>query len=317
MEDIFVPKSASEDAVVGPLHTVTYLTADKEKVGEIFQAGYGLEGEAWVKPTTQQFEKLNPYFGFEAEDRWEVCTFSKTGEGANIQVRVINVDAGKPLVRPAHEGLYVGGATLSFPVADLRAHEKLMASIGVDSTIGVKEMEFTSPEGETYISAEIVYKAPDNVFVMGVTRPGIFVPTGPIDPETGIGGPSYSARCVNVADKTVDFFNDVMGYEIRRDVEFVVGEKSAIIMPEGTTERFIQGFAAGASTGYVVLMDHGDATKQSPAPSFGPPNRGLGIWSFSAKNIDDVYRRAKAFDAEILSAPDYVQSPFCLIVKRF
>lgn len=314
-EDIFIPKSSPSDAIVGPLHTVTYVTADKAGLERIFREGYGLDASQWMTSSPDALKTLNPYFGFEEDDTWEVCAFKKSGEGANIQVRVIYVHRETPLVRPAHEGLYTGGATLSFPINDLRAHEKVMAGIGVESTIGVKEMEFTSPAGETYISAEIVYKAPDNIFVMGVTRPSIFVPTGPVDPETGMGGPSYSARCVSEGDKTVEFFRDVLGYEIRRDVEFEVGEKSAINMPQGTKERFVQGFAPGADTGYVVLMDHGDATKHSPAPGFGPPNRGIGVWSFPARDVDEVHRRAVDAGVDILHAPARVQSPFLPDVK--
>lgn len=309
-EDIFVPKSKPEDALIGPLHTVTYVTADKEGVEKAFRQGYGLDASGWRQPSAEEFETLNPYFGFAPSDTWETCAFYKSGEGRNIQIRAIHVHQETPLVRPAYEGLYTGGATISFPINDLRSHKKVMADLGIESTIGVKEMEFTSPTGETYISAEIVYKAPDNIFVMGVTRPGIFVPVGPVDPATGMGGPAYSARCVSEADATVDFFKNVLGYEIRRDVNFVVGERSAIIMPEGTTERFIQGFAPGASTGYVVLMDHGEATKHSPAPQFGPASRGIAMWSFPTKNIDEVYKRAQEAGAEILQTPGDAQSPF-------
>ena len=37
-------------------------------------------------------------------------------------------------------------------------------------------MEFSSPSGDVYISSEIVYEGPDNIFMLGVTRPSIFIP---------------------------------------------------------------------------------------------------------------------------------------------
>ena len=110
--------------------------------------------------------------GFAPEHEWAATTYAKTGEGSNMQIRVIGLREETPLVRPAYEGLYQGGATMSFPIADLRAHEQRMLALGVESTMGVKEIEFTSPAGETYVSAEIVYKAPEFVFVMGVTTTG-------------------------------------------------------------------------------------------------------------------------------------------------
>lgn len=308
--DIFVPQSSPEDALVGQLHTVTYVTSDKQKVEEIFLKGYGLDSSGWQRPAEKELENLNDYLGFEPSHSWESCVFFKSGEGANVQIRVIALDQETTRVRPAYDGLFAGGATMSFPINDLYAHEKHMASIGVESTIGVKEMEFTSPTGETYVSAEIVYKAPDNVFVMGVVRPDIFIPVGPVDPVTGLGGSAYSARCITATEPTLEFFHDVLGFEIRRDVEFTVGERSALLMPEGTTERFIQAFAPGSATGYLVLMDHQASTKQSPAPGYGPPNRGIVMWSFSAKDLSAVHKRASDAGIEIVKAPAEHQSPF-------
>ncbi|GAB5486932.1 MAG: hypothetical protein Pars2KO_05020 [Parasphingorhabdus sp.] len=307
--DIFVPESSPEDAIVGPLHTVTYVTGDKATVEKIFTQGYGLDNSGWNKPAGEELAALSSYLGFDESHNWECCVFYKSGEGANVQIRVIAIDDQTPMVRPAYDGLYAGGATMSFPINDLYAHEKHMNSIGVESTIGVKEMEFTSPTGETYVSAEIVYKAPDNIFVMGVVRPDIFIPVGPVDPATGMGGSAYSARCIAAADETVAFFRDVLGFEIRRDVEFTVGEKSALLMPEGTTERFIQAFAPGCASGYLVLMDHQEATKPSPAPSYGPPNRGIAMWSFSTKDLDAVHGRAVDSGIEVVHSPADYGSP--------
>lgn len=308
--DIFVPQSSPEDAVVHQLHTVTYLTGDKQTVEKIFLDGYGLTSTGWSRPSEDDLANLNTYLGIEPDLGWEACAFFKQGEGANVQIRVIVPDRETAQVRPAYDGLYPGGATMSFPINDLYAHEKHMAAIGVESTIGVKEMEFTSPTGETYVSAEIVYKAPENVFVMGVVRPDIFIPVGPVDPATGLGGSAYSARCIVEADATLAFFRDVLGFEIRRDVEFTVGEKSALLMPEGTTERFIQAFAPGSATGYLVLMDHQESTKPSPAPGYGPPNRGIAMWSFAAADLNEVYRRALDADIDVLSSPADYGSPF-------
>lgn len=309
MEDIFVPKSSVADALVSPLHTVTYVTSDGAAVDRILKEGYGLIGTEWLRPSAAEFAALNDYLGFDAGHTWSVAAFTKADAGANVQIRVIDLDQETPLVREAYHGLYVGGATVSFPIADLRAHELRMSALGVDSTMGVKELEFTSPEGETYVSAEIVYKAPDNVFVMGVTRPDVFIPVGPMDASTGIGGPAYSARCVARTDATVAFFSDVLGYEVRRDMVIVVDGSSAINLPEGTEERFVQAFAPGASTGYAIFMDHGAAT-MSAVDQYGPPNRGIVMWSFETDDLDEVLRRAVDSDAVVLKESGAWASPF-------
>lgn len=309
IEDIFVPKDTPENALVQPLNTVTYITADKDGLERAFVQGYSLKSSGWKVPSKLEREACNRYFGFES-DNWEYCLFYQVGPGANIQVRAFYTPDQDKVVRHAYEGLIVGGATISFPKTDLYAHEKKMEAIGFKSTIGVKEMEFTDPSGVSYVSAEIIYYAPDNAFLLAVKRPDIFIPVGPSDSETGIGGPAYSARCVGDADGVIEFLKNIMGYEIRRDVIFPIGERSALLLPEGTNERFIQAFAPGASTGYLVLMDHMKDNKPSNAPTLGPPSRGITMWSFATKNIDEVARRAKDYNVEFVQHISEFQSPF-------
>lgn len=301
MKDIFIPDSSSSEALVGPLHTVTWVTGDPDTMERALVKGYGLTSGGWSEPATD----LKTYLGFSPDHNIRICIFTKKGAGANIAVRVISIADEVSAVRPEHLGLYTGGATLSFPMIDMPAHEKIMELQGIYSTIGIKEMDFTSPTGEIYTSAEIVYKAPDHVFLLGVTRPDIFVPTGPIDETTGVGGPSYSARCTHQAQEVMEFLRDVLGFEIRRDVVFEVGERSALLMPQGTRERFIQGFAPGSQTGYCVIMDHHEATRMTPASGLGPPNRGITMWSFLANDFDELRRRIDSANLNVLQ--DYTE----------
>ena len=316
MQDIFLPESSPDEAFVGPLHTVTYATADPALMERILTEAYHLTGSGW----SDLDEAAARYLGFPAGHEPRMNVFERRGEAANVAVRVIHQPADSDPVRPEYSGLYPGGATLSFPMHDLLAHEERMNALGVHSTIGVKEMDFTSPAGEVYTSAEIVYKAPDNAFLMGVKRPDIFVPTGPIDPATGTGGPSYSARCLVKAYATLAFFRDILGFEVRRDVIFEVGEKSALLMPQGTKERFIQCFAPGSKTGYLVLMDHHEATRAEPPAGYGPPSRGIVMWSFATKRFDEVAARIGESGATVLqeeaerSLPDRPEVR-CLIVE--
>jgi len=309
IEDIFVPKENSTIALVEQLHTVTYITSDKVTLELALVHGYGLKSSGWKTPSKSDREACNDYFGLKG-DAWEFCSFYQTGGGANIQVRAFYTPEESTLVRETYDGLIVGGATISFPKADLYAHEKTMTALGFKSTIGVKEMEFTDPSGVSYISAEIIYYAPDNAYLLAVKRPDIFIPVGPTDPDTGIGGPAYSARCIANSDGVIEFLKNVLGYEIRRDVIFPIGERSAMLLPEGSRERFIQAFAPGSSTGYLVLMDHMEDNKPSSAPTLGPPSRGITMWSFETKDIDEVSRRAKSYNVEHVEVSAEFQSPF-------
>ena len=314
IEDIFIPKSSANDALVQQLHTVTYVTTDKETLERAFIQGYGLTHSGWKSPPLSERTIYNKYFGFTGND-WEISTFYKSGEGANIQIRVIYNPENTTIVRQNCDGLIVGGATISFPKEDLRAHEDIMTDIGFTSTMGVKEMEFQAPTGEVYTSAEIIYFAPENAYLLAVKRPDTFVPVGPIDKATGIGGPAYSARCIADADSIIHFFETVMGYEIRRDVIFPIGDISAMLLPKGSQERFIQAFAPGSNTGYLVLMDHLQDNIASTAPVIGTPSRGITMWSFKTDDIEEVYRRAQSAGTTILHGLSTFNSP-CLESSR-
>ncbi|MEZ5497874.1 MAG: hypothetical protein R3E77_00455 [Steroidobacteraceae bacterium] len=310
MEDIFVPKSTPADALVGPLHTVSIVTHDAATFDRLFRDGYHLTASDWQTPAEQDWPRVNDYLGFHRDHRWRVACYTRAGVGANLQIRVFDLKASTPLVRQGYEGLYCGGATISFPVVDMPAHEKRMTALGVESTVGIRELQFKSPAGETYTSAEILYKVPENVFLLAVRRPEIFLPVGPIDPADGMGGAAYSARCVAKADAINDMLRDVLGYEIRRDMMFDIGENSAIYLPAGIRERFIQAFAPGSRTGYLILMDHGSASRPTAAPSEGPPNRGIVMWSFPTRDLAAVHARAVKSGARVKKPPGEHGSPF-------
>ena len=303
-QDIFIPLSKTADAVVGPLDTVTWVTNNSHDLEDILINGYFQSTDGWYRPEKKELNRLNRYLGFNNELTWKIAKFFMKGEGKNINVRVIAVDQSLPCIRSSYDGLYEGGATISSPIVDLSSHETIMKKMGINSTIGIKNMEFQSPAGETYVSSEIVYEGPDNIFILGVTRPEIFIPIGPINNNRGIGGIAYSARCTANTDETISFFKNILGYEIRRDVEFQIDNNSAINISEGVKERFIQGFSPGTSSGYIVLMDHGEYTKQNKIEPNKMPGRGITMWSFMTTNLDHIYDQAKSNNIEILSSFD-------------
>ncbi len=309
-EDIFVATTRPEDAVVGPLHTVTMVTREKDPISRIFEQGMELESTAWQAPSGEDLDRLNRYFGLPPASEWEACAFYRDGDAGNVQIRVMVFRDETPIVRPAIDGRYVGGLSIGFPMSDMTGRETRMAELGVTSSIGVKELEFASPTGEVYVSGEIHFLAPENVFLLGVQRPAVFVPVGPMDAERGIGAAAYSARCVSNTDEVIRFFEDALGFETRRDITMAVGERSGLRLEEGLAERFVQMFSPGSSTGYLVFLDHESATKPSPAASLGPPSRGVVMWSFPTAQLDAVYDKLQQSNLEIVHPPGKLRSPF-------
>ncbi len=297
--DIFIPKSHPKDATVAPLHTITYVTADKHGIEKALCEGLDMEQSAWLESTPD----MNTYFGFQGHERLEYCSFFRKGEFANIQLLVILVNEKKPQIRPQADGRYFGGATIGFPMSDMPARENKMNNAGVKSTVGIKELEFTNTEGQTYISREIHFLGLENIFLLGVQRPDIFVQVGKIDPATQIGAPAYSARCVANLDEVNQFTEQVLGYEIRRDMQMSIGAKSGLLMEEGIPERFAQAFAPGAGSGYLVYLEHGGHGISNPTELLGAPGRGITRWSFPTENFEHVFQQATKFGSDIIKPP--------------
>ncbi len=303
-QDVFAPESSPADARVGPLHTVTFVTAYPESAERFFAAGLGLEASEVVTLNDGQSSYLGVPAGTKAQ------RFSLPSAGRNSQVRVLHVNHDVPQIRAGIDGRYVGGLSIGFPMANLAARESIVNDAGFESVVGVKQIEFTSPDGVTYVSEEIHFIAPENVYVLGVKRPDGFRTVGPLDEAAGIGAPAYSAQCLADADAAIPFYRDVLGYEIRRDVDLTVAEPSGLNLNAGMRERFIQAFAPGATTGYLVFLDHYEANLAPPVSYVGPPARGVAMWSFPGSDIDDLCRRARDFGASILHEPGEHSSPF-------
>jgi len=140
--------------------------------------------------------------------------------------------------------------------------------------------------------------------MLGVKRPESFVQVGPIDPDTDIGAAAYSARCVQNLDSVKDFFSEVLGYEIRRDLAMEIGPKSGLRMQEGIPERFVQAFAPGAATGYAVFLEHGGQGIQNIDSSVAPPNRGLVMWSFGTKDLESLFQKAQRAGVDFIQEPE-------------
>ncbi len=300
--DIFVPESSPADAIVSPLHTITLVTADKKGTEAMMTKGLDLHSSGWQTPPVEMLESSQSYFGFEESDRWQYALFSGQGSIANIQILVLLVDAIKAQLRPTADGRYFGGATIGFPMRDMSQRVEKMASAGVHSTVGIKELEFSSPTGETYVSREVHFLGTENIFMLGVQRPDAFVQIGAIDDRTDIGAAAYSARCVENLDAVNNFVEQVLGFELRRDIEMTIGPRSGLLMEEGIPERFVQAFAPGAGTAYLVFLEHGGHGIPSPCDSYGPPNRGLVRWSFATADLDAVQQSIADFGAEIVHA---------------
>ena len=116
--DIFVAQSSSEDAIVGPLSTITYLTSDADTAYKMLVEGMGMEASEWYVPDDINRPDLDVHFGFDISDNWKARRFFRSDDGENIQVRLIVVDKDNAQIRPEIDGTYLGGLSIGFPLSD-------------------------------------------------------------------------------------------------------------------------------------------------------------------------------------------------------
>jgi len=78
------------------------------------------------------------------------------------------------------------------------------------------------------------------------------------------------------------------------------GSKGALNVPDGTVFRFSIVYAKGARSGHLLFVNY--QYRQAIDPGIAPriPNRGIGMWSFPVKNLDEVLSRAKKNGIKLL-----------------
>ncbi len=89
------------------------------------------------------------------------------------------------------------------------------------------------------------------------------------------------------------FYVDVLGLELRSDRQFKSsGSKGALGVPDGTEFRFSIVYAEGATFGHLLFLDYqGRLGLPSPGIAPRPPNRGMAMWSFPVRDMDEMEQR--------------------------
>ncbi len=251
-------------------------------------------------------------WGLGAGQQWSEQLYERPGLPQVPRVRVLAMDAPGAVIRPGMDVLLEGGLSVGFAVRNRVEMEQCVArgeALGIGTTAGITTIEFRRPDGSPYEALETHFKAPDDVYGLGVGRPEDLPPVGPIEPGQMIGGPAYSAQVVNHADDDVAFYRDVLGFEVRRDVDLTSsGPAGGLDLQAGTVMRFLQLYAAGSDTGYLVMLDFRDAGKPPSGP-IRPPGRGVAMWTFPTDDLDAVLARGREQGVRVLGGPVMLDSP--------
>jgi len=284
-----------------PLAEITLAAADLGRCRRFYGGALDLDTEL-LRYDRASSQGACRHWGIPEQDNLDVLLLRRSGIPEALRVRIVRLDAGRPTARPALDCCADGALGLGVPVRDLIKRHAIVEAYGFKANAGVTTMSFPRADGTTYDIGETHWIAPDDVMVPGVDRAHL-QPVGPIDPAVGIGGPSYSSALVSDIDRDGEFFDQVLGYELRREFTFESdGPKGGMRLPAGTRVRFQQWFAPGSRTGYLVIMQLLSGGLRAPN-GLGLHNRGLGLWSFPTAKFAEVADKVARHGVKVLSAP--------------
>jgi catechol 2,3-dioxygenase-like lactoylglutathione lyase family enzyme len=301
--DPMAPRHGATPTLCGALECVTIATDDGPAAAAFMTQAMRLKAVAvghgaavGQSAAGAEERRCRELWGLAPGAAWRELRFLGPEGERGAALRVLVMDGGE-LIRPDMDSRLTGGLSIGFPAASLEETLARVTALGFESTAGIVRLTIMRPDGSSYVSGEVLFRGPEQIYMLAVGRPPDMTPVGPIEPATGMGGPAYSALIVPDAAREIEFYREILGWEVRQDIVLTTsGPAGGLGLAAGTQFRFVQLFAPGATTRYVCLLDMLAAGRTNPAaPRL--PNRGLVMWTFGTQAFDAVAQRVRAASA--------------------
>jgi catechol 2,3-dioxygenase-like lactoylglutathione lyase family enzyme len=311
VSDALAPKTTDADAVTKQLHTTTLCTTDLEAVKAFYGDGLGLRITGPIELDTGVREIQRALWGIPEDLGWQLFIMDRPAVPGTVQVRVLVLDRETPSIHTTWDPQEPGPFSMGFPTTDLETWDPELRDKGWTSLMPLSRYQIPRPDGTSYEIQETIFNAPDFMHSVTISRGDGMPQLGPVDPATGRGGPIYSAQIVEGSDEVLEFYVDVLGLELRSDRQFKSsGSKGALGVPDGTEFRFAIVYAHGATFGHLLFLDfQGRLGLPSSGVAWRPPNRGMAMWSFPVRDMDEMLDRLSAAGIEPFSPPVEYESP--------
>lgn len=308
-KDPLAPRSTGENTPIRPLHTVTLCTADVEAALRFYRDALGLRARGPLPVQSGERRVRRTLWGIAEDLGWEIYLLDRPAVPEAIRIRLIALDRETPYARNSWNPKQPGGFSLGFPTLDLHAWDREIRARGFDSLNPLAQYQVPREDGTLYGIHETVFKGPDFVHAVGISRRDGMPQLGPVDPRDGRGGPAYSGQVVENSDAVLDFYTRLLGLELRSDREWKSqGTKGALNVPDGTAFRFSILYAPGAATGHLLFLDFREPISLATGVAPRPPNRGLVMWSFPVRDAAETEKRLRAAGATIVGGPVILDS---------
>lgn len=299
---------SGDDGLAGPIACVTLITRSPDRVREFYSSVMQMEcKQHTASPAIVSSQRQ--LWALPADFEWTESVYYRPGLPDVPLLRVLASEQAAEPVRPGMASRLEGGLSVGFAMRDLEPVVAQGAELGFETTAGIGALDMQRADGSAYQALECHFRAPDDVYALGVSRPPDLAPVGPIEADRTVGGPSYTGQVMNHRKDTLRFYTDVLGYEVRRSmsVSGPVAEKG-LALPPGTAMDFLQLFAPGSTSGYFIVLDFGDAGQANEATA--APHAGVVMWTFPVKSVAAVAEGAESAGCTIIAGPLTVETPY-------
>ena len=308
--DLTEPGSTPEEALCGPVEIITLCTNQPDSLVIFFEQAWGLRKRGPYTISARRKKMLAEKWQLPSQANFQLMYFDRPSAPGTILLRVIILKQEVSLIRSTYGPEENGPFTIGFPNARQEEVHSKMLSMGYNTLAPMQAALLSKPDGTKYKYLETIYKGPEWIHAVGIERGNGMPQLSNIDSLTGLGGPAYSAMNVTgMSDTMISFLTNILGYELRRDQVWTTGNGSALGLPAGMPFRFVIAYAKGARSGHLLLMDF--KNKQS-IPSTHPPHlpyRGIGMFSVTTDQIEEVLTRAVLAGIRVLSPPQFSREP--------
>jgi len=307
--DPLAPSGDAKDAFAGPIACVTVITGSESETRHFYTHVMEMEIASELATPEDRQDEQRKLWGLPENFQWDEIIFNRAAVPGNTLLRVLSSQQAGPPVRPGLNVLLEGGLSVGFAMHDMPGVLENGKELGYETTAGITTLDMKRSDGSPYQALESHFKAPDDVYALGVGRPPDLAPVGPIEEDKRVGGPSYTGQIMNHCDQTLRFYTEVLGYEIRNRTSLPPsGPEGGLIKPPGTESEFLQVFSPGSTTGYFIVLDYSD--KGQANPNLAPPNRGVVMWTIPVKNLMEVVEKAPSTGCTVLVGPVESETPY-------
>ena len=303
--DALAPKSKAADALTQQLYSVAIATTSLDENLLFYRDGMGLSvREVSVDRKTKRLQRR--LWGIPRDIDWSLYILDRTGVPTSIKIRLMVLNKPTPMIHRSWNSLELGPFSLGFPNTRQEMLDKRIRRLGFGSQAPLQNYKVNRPNGTKYNVYETIFNGPDFVKGVGIFRGDGMNQLSPVD-KNGMGGPGYSAQIVDNSDDIIDFYVNVLGMELRADRVWTTS--GALGAPPGTKYRFALIYAKGSTHGHLLFVDYKNAKPIDPKVKPRLPNRGLGMWTFPVRDLDEVHKRAVAGKVNIIHKPVEYTSP--------